>query len=182
MELAGRHFGDLAERSVLDVGCGIGLMESHLVGRFRELVGIDVADQAVEYGVVCGRASSSVPTTDMQLPFRDDRFDIAFAACVMHHVPPRQWPEFLGEMTRVIKPGGLVFIFEHNPFNPLTRIAVFALRVGSRRRPPPARTYHGIVPHGRAAEPPAAVHPLLSLGREVLVGNGEQAPLAPARH
>ena len=27
-------------------------------------------------------------------------------------------------MTRVVKPGGWIFIFEHNPYNPLTRLAV----------------------------------------------------------
>jgi ubiquinone/menaquinone biosynthesis C-methylase UbiE len=124
LQLARRHFGDPLERAVLDVGCGIGLMESHLAGKFRELIGIDVAAQAVEY------ARRAMPGVEFHahdahaLPFPDDRFDIAFAACVLHHVPPAQWPEFLGEMTRVVKPGGLVVIFEHNPRNPLTRLAV----------------------------------------------------------
>ncbi|MGO9112922.1 MAG: class I SAM-dependent methyltransferase [Thermoguttaceae bacterium] len=124
VQMARRHFGDPAERSVLDVGCGIGLMESHLVGKFRELIGIDVAAQAVEYARRARPGVEFCAYDGRTLPFPDDRFDIAFAACVLHHVPRTQWPEFLGEMTRVVKPRGLVFIFEHNPYNPLTQMAV----------------------------------------------------------
>jgi hypothetical protein len=46
------------------------------------------------------------------------------AVCVVHHVPPTQWPKFLVETRRVTAPGGYVCIIEHNPFNPLTRLAI----------------------------------------------------------
>ena len=42
----------------------------------------------------------------------------------MHHVPPAQWPAFSKEMHRVLRPGGLALVFEHNPRNPLTMRAV----------------------------------------------------------
>jgi hypothetical protein len=42
----------------------------------------------------------------------------------MHHVPPAQWANFAAEMKRVVRTGGLVVVFEHNPLNPLTRRAV----------------------------------------------------------
>ena len=35
-----------------------------------------------------------------------------------------QWVGFLREMRRVVRPGGLVCLIEHNPLNPLTRLAV----------------------------------------------------------
>ncbi|MDP3898194.1 MAG: class I SAM-dependent methyltransferase, partial [Mesorhizobium sp.] len=44
-----------------------------------------------------------------------------FTICVMHHVPATQWQQFSSEMRRILKPGGLAVVFEHNPFNPLTR-------------------------------------------------------------
>jgi hypothetical protein len=42
----------------------------------------------------------------------------------MHHVPPPQWPPFARELRRVVKTGGVGLVFEHNPFNFLTRRAV----------------------------------------------------------
>jgi len=57
------------------------------------------------------------------LPYGDDCFNLAFAACVVHHVPPPDWPGFVAEMRRVVRPGGAVCLIEHNPLNPLTRLA-----------------------------------------------------------
>jgi hypothetical protein len=42
----------------------------------------------------------------------------------MHHVPPPQWTEFVAQMHRVLKPGGLALVFEHNPYNPATQYIV----------------------------------------------------------
>jgi SAM-dependent methyltransferase len=49
---------------------------------------------------------------------------MTFAVNVVHHVPPQNWQNFLNEMYRVLKPGGIAAVFEHNPVNPLTRVAV----------------------------------------------------------
>jgi SAM-dependent methyltransferase len=60
----------------------------------------------------------------MTLPFEDGSFDMAFAINVMHHVPRAGWEKFTGEMFRILKPGGIAAVFEHNPLNPLTQLAV----------------------------------------------------------
>ncbi len=58
------------------------------------------------------------------LPFATGGFDLAFAVCVLHHVPRPRRGAFVAELRRVVRPGGLVVIFEHNPLNPVTRLAV----------------------------------------------------------
>ncbi len=58
------------------------------------------------------------------IPFSDECFDVAFAACVFHHIDHGLHRRLLGEIRRVLAPGGMVFVFEHNPLNPLTRHAV----------------------------------------------------------
>ena len=47
-----------------------------------------------------------------------------FTVCVVHHVAPPERPAFFAELARVVRPGGLVAVVEHNPLNPLTRLAV----------------------------------------------------------
>lgn len=124
LSLAARRLGDPSKLRALDVGCGIGVTDRFLVGRFAHLHGIDLAADAVE------QARDANPTVDYQayegghMPFEDDAVDVAFTICVLHHVPPAEWVAFAREMRRVVRPGGLVAVFEHNPLNPLTRVSV----------------------------------------------------------
>jgi len=43
---------------------------------------------------------------------------------VLHHIPLTERAGFVGEMARVTRPGGMAFILEHNPLNPVTRYIV----------------------------------------------------------
>jgi ubiquinone/menaquinone biosynthesis C-methylase UbiE len=56
----------------------------------------------------------------MHLPFPADHFDIAYAACVFHHIDHAEHVSLLKELRRILQPGGCLFVFEHNPYNPLT--------------------------------------------------------------
>jgi ubiquinone/menaquinone biosynthesis C-methylase UbiE len=58
------------------------------------------------------------------IPFPAGHFDLAFLACVLHHIPHSEHVEILQEVRRVLRPGGALVIFEHNPYNPLTVRAV----------------------------------------------------------
>ena len=42
-------------------------------------------------------------------------------AGVFHHVPVSQRLTVLRRLAGLLAPGGLLFVFEHNPFNPVTR-------------------------------------------------------------
>ena len=58
------------------------------------------------------------------IPYADGTFDVALASCVFHHIPHDEHVALLAEIRRVLAPGGRLFVFEHNPLNPLTRHAV----------------------------------------------------------
>ncbi|MEA2406357.1 MAG: hypothetical protein QOE69_476 [Thermoleophilaceae bacterium] len=124
LELAREQLGDLSRVRALDVGCGVGLTDGHLIPALGAVEGVDVSEPEIE------RARAANPAADYRaydggtLPFPDDRFDLTFAICVVHHVEPPDRPRLLAEMARVTRPGGLVAVFEHNPLNPLTRLAV----------------------------------------------------------
>ena len=55
-----------------------------------------------------------------ELPFPDASFDFVFSTCVFHHIPEIKHVDILREMHRVLRANGLIFIYEHNPYNPLT--------------------------------------------------------------
>ena len=124
IEIARRRFGRTSDLAVLDVGCGVGLMERFLLPHFGRIHGVDIAAESIR------EAKGNAPGVEFSeydgsaLPFGDGEFDVAFAVCVLHHVPPAEWERFVAEMFRVVKPGGLVALFEHNPLNPLTRLVV----------------------------------------------------------
>ncbi len=111
-------------KTVLDVGCGVGDIHGFFQGNGCQVTGVDVSGESIQIAQEKNTANTYLTYNGEKLPFDDDAFDMVYTICVMHHVPPAQWQDFVHEMVRVTKNGGVVAVFEHNPFNPLTRIAV----------------------------------------------------------
>lgn len=125
MDVTRRRVGNPKDLSILDVGCGIGLTDRHLVPEFGRVAGADISEDSIRVARSNAPQATYRSYDGSRLPYDDDEFDISFAIGVLHHVPPNEWLHFLQEMARVTSPSGLVLIFEHNPYNPLTRLAVF---------------------------------------------------------
>lgn len=113
--------------AVLDFGAGIGTSVP-FVRKYlprAQLTCLDVSTKSLELGR--GRFSDQARFMHFdgaQIPFPDASFDIAFAACVFHHIDHGEHIALLREFHRVLAPRGTAFIFEHNPYNPLTAHAV----------------------------------------------------------
>lgn len=118
------YLPDVHKPQLLDIGCGHGLIHKHLKGKGLDIVGVEVADEVVELARTENPEVRYFSHDGKVLPFEAKQFDVAIAICVMHHVPPAEWKSFLNEMKRVLKPGGIAVIFEHNPYNPVTRYIV----------------------------------------------------------
>jgi SAM-dependent methyltransferase len=93
-------------RSVLEVGCGTGLVMQRIAGFAARVRGIDVSPgmlaRARERGLEVQEGSATA------LPFADGEFDVVCAFKVLAHVDPVE--PALAEMARVTRPGGhLVF-------------------------------------------------------------------------
>lgn len=124
LDLCRRRLGDSSGLEWLDVGCGVGLTDSFLLPEVGALTGVDLSEESVAKAAENNPEGEYLPYDGTRLPFDDRSFDLVFAINVFHHVPPRQRAGVAGEMARVVRPGGLAVIIEHNPFNPLTRKAV----------------------------------------------------------
>jgi SAM-dependent methyltransferase len=109
----------------LDIGCGIGILHPLLAPQVAHLAGADVSADAIASARIANPDIEYSVYDGMRLPYVDSAFDFCSTVCVMHHVPPSQWPTFVAEAWRVTKPGGLFAVYEHNPINPLTKVAVW---------------------------------------------------------
>jgi ubiquinone/menaquinone biosynthesis C-methylase UbiE len=109
---------------MLDVGCGIGEFHPFVRGMFGRICGADVSAASIDQARIRNPEVQYEAYLGETLPYDSAAFDLSIAICVLHHVPPSQWVGFLREMQRVVCSGGLVCLIEHNPLNPLTRLAV----------------------------------------------------------
>jgi 2-polyprenyl-3-methyl-5-hydroxy-6-metoxy-1,4-benzoquinol methylase len=124
-EIANEQFGQGVKPSLLDVGCGVGLLHSLLADDFGPLSGVDSSAESIEQARQYNPQFEYRLNTGPELPYPSATFDIVTAICVVHHVSPAAWRSFISELKRVARPNGLVCLIEHNPLNPLTRLAVF---------------------------------------------------------
>ncbi|HLN03874.1 MAG TPA: class I SAM-dependent methyltransferase [Bryobacteraceae bacterium] len=105
----------------LDVGCGRGELLDLLRLDFGYVAGCDVsADMMHEISGI----ETRVQRDPAAIPFSDANFDFVTAVCVYHHVPPNARAALTAEIVRVVRPGGIFCMIEHNPLNPITRLIV----------------------------------------------------------
>jgi SAM-dependent methyltransferase len=119
-----QRFESLGSVRLVDIGCGIGRADQLLKVHLPNLVGVDVSDRSLQAARARNPELRYLRSIDGALPFPDGTFDVALAMCVWHHVPPHQWTKFLSEISRVLTARGILLVYEHNPWNPLTRFAV----------------------------------------------------------
>lgn len=124
LDLLRGHFGATEALALLDVGCGVGNNHALLQGKLGSVSGTDISAACLAQAQARNPGVAYRPYDGTRLPFEDDSFDAAVTICVLHHVPPAQWGAFAAEMNRVVRPGGMAVVFEHNPLNPLTRRVV----------------------------------------------------------
>jgi SAM-dependent methyltransferase len=119
--------GGTENARVLDFGAGVGysvpFFRRHLPG--ARVTCLDVSRRSLEIGAAKhGRDAQFAHFDGCSIPYPAEHFDVALASCVFHHIPHAEHVALLRELRRVLGPRGTLFVFEHNPLNPLTRHAV----------------------------------------------------------
>ena len=114
-------------RTILDFGAGVGTSVPYFRIHLPDasLTCLDVSDRSLEIGRSRFSGQAAFQAFDGKtIPFEPGTFDVAFAACVFHHIESGRHVELLSELRRVLAPNGTLVVFEHNPLNPLTVNAV----------------------------------------------------------
>jgi len=112
--------------NLLDVGCGTGnllLRAARLPGLLARGAGLDMSDNMISYACAkIGRAGFDhvvhVVVGDAErLPFPDASFDVVTCCNSFHHYPHQD--QAVGEMRRVLRPGGQVILVDGHRDDPL---------------------------------------------------------------
>lgn len=112
---------------ILDFGSGIGSSLRPMWELFPEaqITCLDVSAQSLD---LCRHQLSEgvefVTYDGTTLPSDLGSFDLIFTACVFHHIPEEEHVSLLRQLRERLQNGGFFMLFEHNPWNPMTRYAV----------------------------------------------------------
>jgi ubiquinone/menaquinone biosynthesis C-methylase UbiE len=116
------------DRDLLEVGCGTGLLLERFAQFAKTAKGIDLSEGMLSHARARGLDVVQGSATD--LPFADNTFDVACSFKVLAHIPDIE--KALSEMTRVVRPGGLVIGEFYNPrsLRALAKRAAGARKIG----------------------------------------------------
>jgi len=98
-----------SNKSILEVGFGDGYGMNYLSENAKEIIGIDIAPKNIPL------AETKYPNSKLSFihfdgyhfPFEGCRFDIVCTFQVIEHIPEEKLIEWLTEIKRVLKPGGI---------------------------------------------------------------------------
>ena len=104
---------------VLDVGCGTGslaLAARRAVGTAGRVAGVDPSPEMI--GRARGKARRAKLAIDFleapaqALPFEPATFDVVLSTLVLHQLPPANLHDAVGELIRVLRPGGRLLLVD----------------------------------------------------------------------
>ncbi len=109
--------------TLLDFGCGVGglLRELRDAVPGATLHGYDPSAESVAGAAgIDGIGRVMHRATDLEV----DAYDTVVLANVLHHIEPGDRDATLRRVATLLRTTGTVIVFEHNPYNPLTRRVV----------------------------------------------------------
>lgn len=99
-----RHEG----KKILDVGCGEGVICEYLASRGFDVSGVDLSEQGVAQTRERVAGTFKVANAEDPMPFADSSFDYVFWGDNVEHLYDPTYT--LGEIRRVLKPGGRLIV------------------------------------------------------------------------
>lgn len=116
-----QHWAPLAGRTVLDVGCGVGMYTAAFLQQTPHVYGIEVEFARAQEARP--RSAGVTQAVGESLPYPDGSFDVVFSHEVLEHVADDR--ACVSEMVRVTAPGGRLVIFVPNRLYPFETHGMF---------------------------------------------------------
>jgi 2-polyprenyl-6-hydroxyphenyl methylase/3-demethylubiquinone-9 3-methyltransferase len=120
-------------KRLLDVGCGGGILAEEFASMGFDVTGVDQSEASVEaarkHALLSGLKIDYRLGSGERLPFGDASFDLVCCCDVLEHI--RDWDAVIGEITRVLKPGGVFF---YDTINRTTLSKLIFIKLGQEWR------------------------------------------------
>lgn len=103
---------------ILDFGSGIGLATSLFIRNFKKskIFAFDTSKKSLEF------LKKKNPKINInKINVFKNKYDLITVFGVFHHIPVKKRIKNLKLLFSLLKSSGKIFIFEHNPYNPITR-------------------------------------------------------------
>jgi len=118
----------LDAQRVIELGCGNAHLARTLLARFpgSRITGLEVDERQHAKNLASPQPGLDFVAAGAQaIPFPDASFDLALMLKSLHHVPRPLMAQALGEVARVLRPGGHLYVSEpvfDGPFNDVVRL------------------------------------------------------------
>jgi len=95
-----------ADATVLDFGCGAGFLACEVCRLGADVVAVDVSAGTLACARVLNPGPNHRLNHDGRLPLADQSVDLVYSIAVFQHLDPTEWPAYLADFARVLRPGG----------------------------------------------------------------------------
>jgi SAM-dependent methyltransferase len=109
---------------ILEFGCGVGRNLGWIQKYYSnsDLYAYDISTESIQ---IAKKNNPNIKIiSDEFIESTKCYFDIIFIAGVFHHIPPDIRDDVIKTLFGLLKNTGSIVVFEHNPYNPLTRYMV----------------------------------------------------------
>jgi 2-polyprenyl-3-methyl-5-hydroxy-6-metoxy-1,4-benzoquinol methylase len=105
--------------SLLDVGCGGGWLSAHFATLGMDVLGIDISEVQIAAATKLSASINCEKTkficadmSEWDCAGYEGQFDSAFINAFLHHLPDGEMSAVLAKVARVLKPGGVAYLYE----------------------------------------------------------------------
>lgn len=105
----------LNDQNIIELGCGAAKLSRELLKRFprSRVTGLEVDRIQHEKNLLNPQEGLTFLAAGAQeIPFPDATFDLAIMLKSLHHIPVELMHQALGEIARVVRPGGKLYVSE----------------------------------------------------------------------